>query len=203
MDINFNRHYAAFKWAVSKEWRDKNRLHYKIQHKIRTLTTVYNLSEQDIVDDLFSYYWERGHYKKYSEDKGSLNNWIARYVDFYLNNLIRRYAIRKKDNTRQRLDPLDERNQASIVYLDKDNEDEDPDYQPEFLFDISNPENLLIAKETLNFAEGHFTRPEIEYMEGEMDISEAASVSGVSCDAFRKRLERKQKDFRDAIMLLD
>jgi hypothetical protein len=202
-DININKHYNAFQWAVSKEWRDKNLLHNKIQNKMRLLIDEYGLSERDIVDDLFATYWERGHYNKYCEEKGSLNNWIAGYVYFYLNHIIRKYAVRSKNNTEQRIDPLDQRNQANIVWLDKDNEEDDPDYQPEFFFDISNPENLLIAKETLNFAKDHFPKPEIDYMEGEIDLTEAAALSCMSCDAFRKRLERRKRDFRGAMKLLD
>jgi hypothetical protein len=202
-NIDFNKHYYAFQWAVSKNWKDKNGLYNKIQYKIKILTEEYNLSEQEIVEDLISNYWEKGHYNKYCEEKGSLNNWIAGYVYFYLNHIIRKYAVRSKNNTEQRIDPLDQRNQANIVWLDKDNEEDDPDYQPEFLFDITNPENLLLAKETLDFAKDHFTKPEIDYMEGEIDLADAASMSGVSCEAFRKRLERRKRDFRGAMKLLD
>jgi hypothetical protein len=202
-EINFDKHYEAFKWAVSKYWKDKNGLFYLIQYKINVLEEKYNLSIQDITSDLFSHYWERGHYKKYDETKGSLNNWIARYVNLYLNNLIRKYAVREKNNLNQRIDPLDERNQANILWLDKNNESEDEDYQPEFMFDLTNPENLLIAKQTVDFAKGHFAKSEIEYMEGEIDLTEAASMSGTTCEAFRKRLDRKKIDFKQALSLLE
>ena len=120
-NINLNEHYLAFRWAVSKEWKDKNRLYQSIQYKIRVLTREYGLSIRDIIDDLFANYWERGHYLKYDEKKGaSLHNWIANHVNYYLNHIIRRYSVRSKDVQDQRIDPLDERNQANLVWLDKE-----------------------------------------------------------------------------------
>lgn len=199
---NINKHYNAFKWAVSKNWGDKNRLFYLIQNKIKVLKEEYNLPVQDIIDDLFSHYWESGQYNKYVETKGSLNNWIAGYVNLYLNNLIRKHAIRRKNNPNQRIDPLDVRNQVNILWLDKDNEKEDENYQPDFMYDLTNPENILIAKEILDFAKGHFTKHEIDYMEGEIDLTEASSLSGTTYEVFRKRLDRKKVDFKNALKLL-
>jgi hypothetical protein len=134
-NINLNKHYAAFKWAVSTNWKDKNGLYSAIQYKIHVLTNEYGLTEEEIAIELFEEYWERGHYLKYDEAKGSLNNWIAGYVCFYLNNLIRRYAVRAKNNPAQKIDPLDPRNWANIEWIDRDNEKEDADYQPEIIFD--------------------------------------------------------------------
>ena len=114
------------------------------------LINEFELSERDIVDELFTNYWERGHYEKYDKIKGSLNNWIARYVNLYLNHVMRRYSVRSKENQNQRIDPLDQRNWSNLTWIDKDNERDDPDYQPDFLSDPTNPEDLLIAKETLH-----------------------------------------------------
>ena len=122
-NIDLNKHYLTFRWAVSKNWKDKNDLYKSIQYKIRVLIEEYGLSIRDIIDDLFANYWERGHYRKYDERKGaSLNNWIANYVNFYLNHIIRRCSVRSKDVQDQRIDPLDQRNQANLVWLDKDNQ---------------------------------------------------------------------------------
>jgi hypothetical protein len=154
-NIDWEKHYNAFKWAVSKSWRDKNGLHRSIQHKIETLVQEYDLSEREIVDDLFENYWSREHYRKYDETKGSLNNWIARYVCLYLNNLIRRHAVRTKNDSAQKIDPLDQRNWANLEWIDRDNENEDLDYQPEIVFDPTNPEDLCIAKEALDFVHSH------------------------------------------------
>ena len=106
--VNFEKQYAAFKWAVSTNWKDKNGLYSSIQYKIHVLKNEYALSEEEIADELFEEYWERGHYRKFDETKGSLNNWIARYVSFYLNHLIRRYKTRAKNNPGQNIDPLDQ-----------------------------------------------------------------------------------------------
>ena len=65
----------------------------------------------------------------------------------------------------------------------------------------SNPEDLLIAKEMARFVFDHFSRTEIDYLLGEIDLTEAAAVSGISCEAFRKRLERRKVDFRKAMKL--
>ena len=117
-----------------------------IQYKIKVLTKEYGQFIRDIIDDLFDNYWERGHYLKYDEKKGaSLHNWIANYVTFYLNHIIRRFAVHPKDVQDQRIDPLDKRNQANFVWLDKDNERDDPDYQPDIIIDPTNPEDLLIC----------------------------------------------------------
>ena len=197
--IDWQKHYNASKWAVSRDWKDKNGLHRSIQHKIETLVKEYDLSEKEIVDEQFFNYWERGHYQKYDESKGSLNNWIAHYVNLYLNHLIRRYATRSKEDPCDKIDPLDQRNWANLEWLDKENTRDDPDYQPEILFDPTNPEELLIAKETLDFAYGHFHENEMAYLNGEIDLSEAAEKMGLRIDTFRKRLERRRKHFRNAI----
>ena len=202
-NINLEKHYAAFKWAVSTNWKDKNGLFQSIESKIHVLRNEYGLSEQRIVDELFDNYWKREHYLKFDETKGSLNNWIARYVNLYLNHLIRRCAVRSKNGTAQNIDPLDQRNWANLEWIDRDNEKEDPDYQPEILFDLTNPEDLCIAKETLEFISGHFNRIQFDYLMGEIELNEAAALSGCSPDAFRKCLERRRTDFRNAMRATD
>jgi len=198
-NFNFETHYAAFKWAVSTNWKDKNGLHRSIQYKIETLVQEYDLSEREILDELFLIYWERGHYQKFDENKGSLNNWIARYVNLYLNHLLRRYAVRSKEDPCEKTDPLDQRNWANLDWVDEENARDDPDYQPEILFDPTNPEDLCIAKETLEFISGHFNRIQFDYLMGEIELNEAAALSGCSADAFRKSLERRRTDFRNAM----
>ena len=202
-NIDWEKQYNAFKWAVSRDWKDKNGLHRSIQHKTETLVREYALSEREILDDLFEKYWERGHYRKYDENKGSLNNWIANYLNLYLNHLIRRCAIRSEEDPCEKIDPLDQRNRANLEWIDKENTRDDPDYQPEIVFDPTNPEELLIAKETLEFAYSHFNETEIDYLNGEIDLSEAGDQLGVGSDAFRKRLERRTKDFRNAMTAIE
>ncbi len=51
--VNLQKHYLTFKWAVSKEWKDKNDLYKSIQYKMKVLTDEYGRSERDIVDELF------------------------------------------------------------------------------------------------------------------------------------------------------
>jgi len=140
---------------------------------------------------------------KYDETKGSLNNWIAHYVDLYLNHFIRRYSIRPGNNQDQRIDLLDQRNWANLEWIDQENEKEDPDYQAEIVFDPTNPESLCIAKETLESIHGHFNENEIANLMGEMDLDEAAAISGCSSDAFRKSLERRKSDFVNAMKAAD
>jgi len=202
-NVNFEKHYAAFKWAVSTNWKDKNGLHRSIQHKIETLVQEYDLSKREILDELFFDYWQRGHFQKFDETKGSLNNWIARYVDLYLNHMLRRYAVRSKEDPCEKMDPLDQRNWANLDWVDEENTRDDPDYQPEILFDPTNPEDLCIAKETLEFVYSHFNETEIAYLNGEIDLSEAAEEMSLSLDAFRKRLERRKKHFKNAITALE
>ena len=202
-EVNLNKHYAAFKWAVSRDWKDKNGLHRSIQCKIEILVQEYDLSEKEIVDEIFFNYWERGHYRKFDETKGSLNNWIARYVNLYLNHLIRRCAVHSKNEPAQHIDPLDQRNWANLEWIDRDNEKEDLDYQPEIVFDPTNPEALCIAKETLEFVHSHFKETEIAYLMGEIGLNEAAAISGCSANAFRKSLERRTTDFRNAMRATD
>ena len=186
--------------GVSK-WKSKNRIYETIQHKMEILKDEYGLSEHDVADDLFRNYWERGHYKKYDESRGSLNNWIAGYVCLYLNHMLRRCSVRKKNKINQRIDPLDQRNQANLVWIDKDNGRDDPDYQPEIIIDTTDPEDLCIAKETLDFVYGHFSKTETEYLMGEIGLDEAAGLEGTTCDAFRKRLERRKADFKTALKM--
>jgi len=201
--VNLQKHYLTFKWAVSKNWKDKNGLFKSIQDKMYVLVNEFGLSERDVVDELFADYWNRGHYQKYDGTKGSLNNWIAGYVNLYLNHVIRRYSIRQKSTPNQRIDPLDQRNWSNLTWIDKDNERDDPDYQPDILSDPTNPEELLIAKETFEFISDHFSQIEIELLMGEIDLSQAAKLSGISCDAFRKRLDRRKVDFKNCMRLID
>lgn len=198
-NVNLNKHYAAFKWAVSTNWKDKNGLYSSIQYKMHVLKNEYGISEQRIVDELFENYWKRGLYRKFDEAKGSLHNWIARHVNFYLKHLVRRYGTRAKKDPCEKMDPLDQRNWANLEWIDRDNEREDLDYHPEIIFDPTNPEDLCIAKETLEFVRGHFNKNEIAYLMGEMDLDEAAGLSGCSCDAFRRKVDRRRADFRNAL----
>jgi len=198
-NVNFEKHYAAFKWAVSKNWKDKNGLYSSLQFKIHVLKNEYGLSEREILDELFENYWERGHYRKFDETKGSLNNWIAGHVRLYLNHLIRRHATKIKTDPCKDIDPLDQRNWANLEWIDKDNIRDDPDYQPEIAIDKTTPEGLCIAKETLEFIYGHFNGIEMDYLTGGIELDEAARLSGCSADAFRKSLERRAVDFRNAM----
>ena len=163
----------------------------------------YGLSREEIADELFENYWRRGHYRKFDETRGSLNNWIARHVNLYLNHLIRKYAVRARQSDNQNLDPLDQRNWADIEWIDRGNEKDDPDFQPDILIDPTNPEDLLIAKETIEYAQDHFTGPEWGYLTDELDLEEAAAMAGATPEAFRKRFERKRKDFCDAWELIE
>ena len=117
--------------------------------------------------------------------------------------MIRRYSVRPKDAQNQRIDPADERNHANLVWIDIDNQKKDPDFQPDFLIDPTDPEDLLIAKETLEFAFNHFSETEISYLTGEMDLSEAAELSGINCEAFRRQLDRHRVDFMNCMAILD
>jgi len=202
-EIDWQKHYDAFKWAVSRDWKDKNGLHRSIQYKIEILVQEYDLSEKEIVDEQFFNYWERGHYQKYDESKGSLNNWISHYVNLYLNHLLRRCAVRSKNGPAQNIDPLDQRNWANLEWIDQDNEKENLDDQPEIVFDPTNPEDLCIAKETLEFIHGHFGQIEMDYLTGKVELGEAASLSGCSCDAFEKRLARRKADFKSAMKAIE
>jgi len=200
---NLEQHYRAFKWAASKNWKDQNQLYKSIRFKMNTLTAEYGLTEQNIIDDLFASYWERGHYKKYDPSRGSLNNWIARYVNLYLNHVIRRSAVRPRNDTSVKCDPLDQRNWSHLEWIDKDNEKDDQEHQPEIIVDYKNAENLLIAKETLEFVQSHFSKVEIDYMMGEIDIDSAAVRSGMSREVFVRGLRRRKTDFITCMKVLE
>jgi len=197
-NVNLNKHYAAFKWAVSTNWKDKNGLYRSIQYKIHVLKNEYGRSEEEIANELFEEYWERGHYCKFDEPKvpqqldRSLCEPLPEPLDQALCRPFQKWACSKHD-------PLDQRNWANLEWIDRDNEKEDLDYQPEIVFDPTNPEALCIAKETLEFIHGHFNRIQFDYLMGEMELDEAAALSGCSADAFRKSLERRRSDFRNAM----
>jgi len=190
------RHYRLFKWAVSKDWKHKNKLYFNIQNKMKVLTDEYGLKEIDIVDDLFSQYWDRQHYLKYDEAKGSLPNWIAHYVNNYLNHIIRCYSVRDRANFSCRLDPLDPRNSSSVC-RQKDNTRDDPDFQPELFIDKTDPESLLIAKETLEKIHETLDEVEVQHLIGEITFFEAAEKLGISAEAFRKRIQRRKNYLKE------
>ena len=54
-----------------------------------------------------------------------------------------------------------------------------------------------------DFAYNHFSKTEIDYLMEEIDLMEAASISGINCDAFRKRIDRRKADFRKAMRAID
>ncbi len=124
-------------------------------------------------------------------------------MNLYLNHIIRRYAVRSKNIKDQRIDPLDQRNWSNIDWIDRDNQKKDPDYQPDILIDPTNPEDLLIAKETLELAYDHFSQTEIDYLMGEMDLTEVSEISGINCEAFRRQLDRRKVDFISCMKILD
>jgi len=203
-NVDLKKHYLTFKWAVSNNWIHKNWLFKSIQLKMKTLKNEYGLSERDVVDELFADYWERGQYLTYDQSKGSsLNYFIARRTNWYLGHLIRKYKIRSRDSNNKKIDPLDQRNWSNIVWVDRVNVKEDPDYQPEVLSHNETPEQLVIRKERYEFACDHFSKIEMSCLIGKVDMAEAAEITGISYDAFRKRLQRRVKDFIAAMDLID
>jgi len=191
-------HYRAFQWAASKNWKDQNSLYHSIQSKMAVLVSDYDLTWQQVVDDLFKSYCERGHFEKFDPAKGSLRNWIARYIDLYLNHTIRNQASLRRRAMAGRVDPLDESNRDNLIWPDKDNAREDADFQPEVLIDPTNPENLLLAKEMWSAIFEHFTSEQVRVMTGDLELDEAAKMVGIKPDAFRKRLERRRTRFLES-----
>ena len=197
--INFYQHYQAFVWAASQNWKDRNGLYHSIQSKMAILVQDYGLTRQQVVDDLFEAYCDRGHFENFDSDKGaSLRNWIAGYVDLYLNHVIRKQASLRRKALAGQVDPLDDSNRENLVWADKDNSKEDDDFQPEVLIDTTNPENLLLAKEMMTAIFEHFTSEQVRVLTGDLELVEAAKMVGVSPDAFRKRLERRRDQFLES-----
>ena len=193
--FNCEKHFHAFQWAISNNWKEKNYLYQSIHQKLETLVKEYKLSKDEILQELFVSYWERGHFEKYDSNKGSFHNWIAHYVNFYLNNIIKQYAIRSRNETLHTGDPLDNRNVAHLVYSDKDNDKEDNNFQPDFLIDKDNPESLLMAKELLESVGLYFDNVDIQYLKGELSLSEAAKACSLNDSSFLKRLTRRRNNF--------
>jgi len=71
------------------------------------------------------------------------------------------------------------------------------------VLDTTNAEDLLIAKETMQLVYDHFSKSEIAYLMSEMDLPHAAEQAGISCEAFRKRLDRRKADFKHAMKVAD
>ena len=88
--------------------------------------------------------------------KGSLNNWIARYVNLYLNHLIRKHGLGQKSGCNNGSSEAGRRRSkehsttcgGSIKITRK----EDDNFQPDYLIDRTTPEGLLLAKEMISFA---------------------------------------------------
>ena len=90
-----------------------------------------------------------------------------------------------------------------LKWIDIDNQKKIPDFQPDFLIDPTNPEDLLIAKETLGFAYDHFSQAEMAYLTGKMDLAEVSESSGISCKSFKKRIDRRKVYFISCMSILD
>ena len=165
------------------------------------LTGEYQLTPKEILDELFSNYWERRHFENFDPVKGSFNNWIAGYLNLYLNNLIRQHTVRGKEDPVPRIDPLDQRNMAQVIYADRDNSKEDIEFQPDVLIDYADPESLLIAKDLWKQIFSCFDQVEVQYLVGELTLLEATKLTGLGEVAFRKRIDRRRNEFFNSMKM--
>jgi hypothetical protein len=150
---------------------------------------LFNDAKDTVIYELWYTYLDKGHYKLY-DPQYSPATWVVSYIHKNINNLIRK---RKPRSLERGIDPrtdiLDEQNINFRASYD--------DYQDWLNLNggLDNPESILIAKEFLGMALGHFGEVGTQVLVGMVDRQEAAVSYGLSYECYSKQLERQRVDF--------
>jgi len=171
----------------------------KIQSKIQYLNNHYNLTEDDLLQELFEFYLEHHHYEKFNLEKTKLSTFIVHYVNLRLNNLIQKYDTRERhykevplpDNNEDALDE-DHRSSLSLAYLEKLGLAEE-------LIDRRTPEDYYMAKELFDLMVEFFGLNDTLVVLGMRDRKVASGRTSTNHKSYNTRLSRKLRLFRSML----
>ena len=130
-----NESYSLFEKNLSKIGR--LRINRSIESKVCHLERAHGLATDEILSDLWDHFQSREHYRKFDPGKTRLSTFVANYTNLALENLKRRYDIRKKNGCEIPLSVLEDRGFEVAV-------------------DRTTPEDIVIAKELLKLMLEHF-----------------------------------------------
>ncbi len=209
-NLTTNNFINIIKWTLSDKC--KGAVGLRIKQKIDYLYEVYGVSKDEILWDLLYYFITYNHQDKYDETKGEPTTFIPHYVNNNLNNLGRRYKRigmvgefrRYKDLSSPEL-----RMDVSLIGLSRSHDDgeEKFDFNTFLEFNVltasfylsDDPEQILIAKETLALAIKVIGLEEVQVLIGQVDFQDRIDELGISRATYYRRLDVRKQVFRDLL----
>jgi len=179
-----------FEKAFSKKGKlDINR---QIHKKLDLLREYFELSEDEIFQELFEGYLEKKLYQKYKEEK-ALSTFITYCVKYGLNDLHKKQKTRNSRDKEKSLESV-----LDSVLCDTGNR-----HLNEFgisrLIEFTTPEDLVISMELIKLVTAHFGIFDAKVLLEQEDLQTAAASLSMSYDVYRKRLLRKKLSFVDVL----
>jgi hypothetical protein len=179
-----------FEKAFSKKGKlDINR---QIHKKLDLLREYFELSEDEIFQELFEGYLKKKLYQKYQEEK-ALSTFITYCVKYGLNDLHKKQKTRNTRNKEKSLESV-----LDSVLCDTGNRDLH-EFGISRLIEFTTPEDLVISMELIKLVTAHFGIFDAKVLLEQEDLHTAAASLSVSYDVYRKRLLRKKLSFVDVL----
>lgn len=205
-----NNFINIIKWSLSDKCNGAVGL--RIKQKVDYLYEAYGTTKDEILYDLLYYFFTFNHQSKYDETKGKPTTFIPHYVNNYLNNLGRQYKKigmvgefrRYKDlaNPELRMD-------VSLMGLSRTHDDGEAkfDFNTFLEFNVltasyyssDNPEQILIAKETMCLAVKVIGLEEVQVLIGQVDLHDRIDELGISRATYYRRLAVRKQVFKDLL----
>lgn len=209
-NLTTNNFINIIKWSLSDKC--KGPVGLRIKQKIDYLYEVYGTTKDEILYDLLYYFITYDHKAKYDRTKGKPTTFIPYYVNNYLNNLGRQYKKigmvgefrRYKDlaNSELRMD-------VSQIGLSRSHDDGEEKFDfNTFLeykgltaccYSSDNPEQILIAKETLALAVKVIGLEEVQVLIGQVDLHDRIDELGISRATYYRRLVVRKQVFKNLL----
>lgn len=179
-----------FEKAFSKKGKlDINR---QIHKKLDLLREYFELSEDEIFQELFEGYLEKKLYQKYQEEK-ALSTFITYCVKYGLNDLHKKQKTRNARGKEKSLESV-----LDSVLCDTGNRDLQ-EFGISRLIEFTTPEDLVISMELIKLVTAHFGIFDAKVLLEQEDLQTAAASLSMSYDVYRKRLLRKKLSFVDVL----
>ena len=153
--------------------------------KLEYIKERYGLSHQDIFSEISFNFLRKSAITKINNDKGSPSTFILHYVFNQLRNIERSCTRGTFDKMHTNCDAMEE-----IAFHLGDLND-DGNWIPE-LTDYSDPESLLIARQTLHRLQDLLGELELSVLLGNLSMDEYCRITGCCRRSFYNRLSRRK-----------
>lgn len=171
-----------FEKAFSKKGKlDINR---QIHKKLDLLREYFELSEDEIFQELFEGYLKKKLYQKYQEEK-ALSTFITYCVKYGLNDLHKKQKTRNARDNEKSLESL-----LDSVLCDTGNRDLD-EFGISRLIEFTTPEDLVISMELIKLVAAHFGAFDAKVLLEKEDLHTAAASLSMSYDVYRAVIEKE------------